>query len=140
MQAENEVIYPWPLETLRGLYVAPVGGYSRELSVNEIGINRHALLKNTELIPYLDRVIISKLDGSEILPLFMREQFLVIPLTEELPEAFSRSLSGEVVLLELQIKKDRFPRLRIGEEVIINSIVSELPSNWISKLMKRSLS
>ncbi|MEM2934441.1 MAG: hypothetical protein QXL78_05895 [Methanocellales archaeon] len=138
MQRENEVSYPWPVETLRGWYVAPVGGYSRELSWNEIGINRQALFQNTDLRPYLDRVIISKLEGSGILPLFMREQFLVVPLTEAYPEAYSKSRIGEVVLPSR--KKNRLMELKIGEEVIINSAINELPPKWIAKFMKRFIS
>jgi hypothetical protein len=135
---ENEVSYPWPLETLRGWYVAPVGGYSRELSMNEIGINRQALFQNTELRPYLDRVIISKLEGGGILPLFMRQQFLVVPLTEVYPDAYSKSRSGEIVLPAG--KKDRLMELKIGEEVIINSAVNDLPPKWISKFMRQMIS
>jgi hypothetical protein len=135
---ENEVSYPWPLETLRGWYVAPVGGYSRELSMNEIGINRQALFQNTELRPYLDRVIISKLEGGGILPLFMRQQFLVVPLTEVYPDAYSKSRAGEIVLPAG--KKDRLMELKIGEEVIINSAVNDLPPKWISKFMRQMIS
>jgi hypothetical protein len=135
---ENEVSYPWPLETLRGWYVAPVGGYSRELCMNEIGINRQALFQNTELRPYLDRVIISKLEGGGILPLFMRQQFLVVPLTEVYPDAYSKSRSGEIVLPAR--KKDRLMELKIGEEVIINSAINDLPPKWISKFMRQMIS
>lgn len=134
----DEVSYPWPIETLRGWYVAPVGGYSRELSVNEIGINRQALYKNTDLRPYIDRVVISKLEGGGILPLFMREQFLVVPLTEAYPEAYSKSRSGEVVLPAG--KKDRLMEFKIGEEIIINSAINDLPPKWMAKLMKRFIS
>ncbi len=138
MQMENEVSYRWPLETLRGWYVAPVGGYSRELSLNEIGINKHALFQNTELRPYLDRVIISKLKGGGILPLFMREQFLVVPLTEAYPEAYSKSRSGEVVLPAR--KKGGLIELKVGEEIIINSAINDLPPKWMNKLRKHLIS
>lgn len=134
---QTEDFYLWPLETLRGRYLAPLGGYSPELLPNEIGINKFALLKNTVLSPYLDRVIISKLEGIAILPLFMREQFIVIPLTEEYPEALSKSLSGEVVLPEEKINSLEV-RLRTGDEVILNSVINDLSSNWAGKHIKLS--
>lgn len=117
--------FPYPVETLKHWYVSPVGGLSADLKVSQIGLNREALAENTDLVPYEDRVLISRLEGSRIYPLFTKKYFTVIPLDEMLPDALSKSPAGEVVF-PVQNRKQRnfFEPFKIGEQVILNSVLS----------------
>ena len=44
--------YPYPIETLKHWYVAPIGGMSVDLKPGQIGLNKEALADNTDLVPY----------------------------------------------------------------------------------------
>jgi hypothetical protein len=116
--------YPYPVEALRHWYLTPIGGQSSELEPGEIGLNREALAKNTHLVPFEDRVLISKLEGGRSKPVFTRRFFRVVPLDEASPEALSKSQKGEAILpLE---EGDAFSEtFEVGEIVVLNSVLSQ---------------
>ncbi len=119
-------LYPYPVETLKHWYVTIVGGQSTDLKPDQIGVNREALAKNTNIVPYEDNVFISKLEGRGT-PLITKNYFTVIPLDETSPDASSKSPKGEVVL-PVQDKKQRnwfLEPLEVGEPVILNNVLSQ---------------
>jgi len=120
-------LYPYPVETLKHWYVTIVGGQSIELKPNQIGVNREALAENTNIVPYEDSVLVSKLENNTPQPLFTKKYFTVVPLDETSPDASSKSPKGEVVLPVLEKKQRRWlmEPLRIGEPVILNNVLSQ---------------
>lgn len=123
--------YPYPIETLKHWYVAPIGGLSTDLNPGQIGLNKGALADNTDLIPYQDRVSLSKLEGRGSLPLFLKKYFEVVPLDRTCPDALSKSPNGEAVLPHQDIGQDIGQRNRllesfqVGEFVILNGVLSQ---------------
>ncbi len=115
-------IYPYPIEPFRYCYVTLVGGNSIELKPGQIGLNSRALSENTDLIPYQDRVIISKLDGSRVQPLYSKRYFTVVPIDSNKPDAYSKSRLGQVVFPQ---GRNGFPDpVKTGDQVILNSVLS----------------
>jgi len=120
--------YPYPIETLRHWYVTPIGGQSIDLNPGQIGLNREALAENTDLVPYQDRVSLSKLDGTGSQPLFVKKYFEVVPLNKACPDALSKSLKGEAVLpqqQEVNHKKGLKELFQVGEFVVMNGVLSQ---------------
>jgi hypothetical protein len=119
--------YAYPIETLKHWYVTPIGGLSTDLEPGQIGINRDAIAGNTDLVPYQDRVFLSKLDGERSRPLFARKYFDVVPLDGRCPDALSKSSDGEAVLPQEDVlgKKNLTHSFHIGEFVILNGVLSQ---------------
>jgi hypothetical protein len=120
--------YSYPIETLKHWYVTPIGGESIDLKPGQIGLNEEALADNTDLVPYQDRVSLSKLDGKGSQPLFAKKYFEVVPLSEACPDALSKSLNGEAVLPQQQEgnhKKGFMEPFQIGEFVVLNGVLSQ---------------
>jgi len=136
--------YPYPVETLKNWYVTLVGGQSRDLKPGQIGLNQEALAENTELVPYRDRVLVSKLEGGRIQPLFTKKYFTVVPLDEASPDALSKSPKGEAVLPRQERKRNRFLEpFQVGDTVILNSVLSQrFPEGFVRRfdglIQKRS--
>jgi hypothetical protein len=114
--------YTYPIETLKHWYVTPIGGLSTDLEPGQIGINRDAIAGNTDLVPYQDRVFLSKLDGERSRPLFARKYFDIVPLDGRCPDALLKSSNGEAVLPQEDILEKK---LHIGESVILNGVISQ---------------
>ena len=119
--------YPYPIEMLKHWFITPVGGQSKDLKPGQIGLNREALADNTDLVPYQDRVSLSKLDGMRSQPLFAKEYFEVVPLGKDCQDALSKSLNGEAVFSQQEFNyKKNFPnRFQVGEFVILNGVLSQ---------------
>jgi hypothetical protein len=119
-------LYPYPVETLKHWYVTIVGGQSFDLKPCEIGVNREALARNTDITPYEDTVLISKLEGNGK-PLFTKKYFTVVPLDEASPDASAKSPIGEVVLpvVDRRQKEWDFEQIEVGEPVILNNVLSQ---------------
>ncbi|MDM7912634.1 MAG: hypothetical protein QUS09_06000 [Methanotrichaceae archaeon] len=120
--------YPYPIEAIRHWYIAPVGGQSPDLGPDQIGLNREALAGNTDLIPFEDRVSISRLDGgSSPRPLFMKKFFQIVALDRRSKDALSKSPNGEVVLPVDRggLKNKAGESFVIGEMVILNGVLSQ---------------
>ncbi len=135
-------LYPYPVETLKHWYVTIVGGQSIDLKPNQVGVNRDALAKNTDIVPYEDSILISKLEGKSM-PLFTKRYFTVVPLDEASPDASSKSPKGEVVL-PVQDRKQRdcfLEPLEVGEPVILNNVLSQRYhygfANVLNRLIKK---
>jgi hypothetical protein len=130
-------LYPYPVETLKHWYVTIVGGQSKDLKPNQIGVNREALAENTDIVPYEDGVLISKLENSRPQPLFTKSYYTVVPLDDTSPDASSKSPKGEAVLPA----PDREQRnwflepFKIGEPVILNNVLSQrYPYGFVNSL------
>ncbi len=119
--------YPYPVETIRHWYIAPIGGLSYDLEPGQVGLNREALADNTDLLPFADKVLISRLDEDRSRPLFIKRFFDVVALDKSSLDALSKSSKGEVVLPAEdngQITNIPDP-LRIGEFIILNGVISQ---------------
>ncbi len=112
-----------PIETLHHWYVTVCGGRSPELHLDQIGINRTAVEKNTTLDPTTDRVRVTVL-GENKRPLLMDRTFSVVPLDERRPGAFELSPEGEAVFPEGDdvVRPGRSPI--VGQQVLLNNVVS----------------
>ena len=129
-------IYPYPVETLKHWYVTVVGGKSADLKPNQIGVNLEALAENTDIVPFKDTVMISKLEGRGM-PLLMKKYFTVVPLDENSPDALLKSPIGEVVL-PAQDKKEWFLEpIEIGESVVLNNVLSQRYPNRLVNFIDR---
>jgi len=121
--------YSYPVETLRHWYIAPIGGQSPDLGQGQIGLNREALADNTDLVPFEDRVSISRLDGGGRCPrpLFMKRFFQVVALDRKSKDALSKSPNGEVVFPkdEGKQKSEVIGPFVIGELVVLNGVLSQ---------------
>jgi hypothetical protein len=119
--------YAYPIETLKHWYIAPIDGLSMDLDPGQIGLNREALADNTDLVPYQDRVSLSKMEGSGSRPLFIKKYFDVVPLDKACPDALSKSPNGEAVLPHQEIKHKMgiMETFKVGEFVILNGVLSQ---------------
>lgn len=129
-------MYPYPVETLKHWYVTVVGGKSTDLKPNQIGVNLEALAENTDIIPFKDTVMISKLEGRGM-PLLMKKYFTVVPLDENSPDALLKSPIGEVVLPEQDKKEWFLEPIEIGESVVLNNVLSQRYPNRLVNFMDR---
>ena len=125
----------YPIEIGRDLYLTKFGGWSAELKDNQIGLNKERL-KQTNLLPYT-QVIIKKVEESKSIPLFKREFFRVVPIDKTFPEAFLKSLDGEVVLSYEKAELD----IEEGSYIVLNSTLNALdsPESWVEKLVVKFL-
>lgn len=116
---------PFPIRAFRDYYVTRVGGFSGELEPGEIGINRAALEKNTDIEPYEDLVTVAKFDSARRIPLVIRALFYVVPL-ERGSDAYARSPSGEAVLRapEETSPEPRQLDLEPGDSIAINAFMA----------------
>ncbi len=114
----------FPVETLRHWYVTPFGGFSSELGLFQVGLNREALETNTTLDPSTDRVRVTVL-GRVRRPLLLDRFFEIVPLDERHPDALRHSPMGEAVLPEgdgvLRPRESPHP----GDDVIMSSVASQ---------------
>lgn len=113
------------METLRDWYVTVCGGWSPELELHQIGINRNAIERNTSLDPETDRVRVTIL-GAMRRPLLLDRFFEIVPLDGRYPAARLLSQGGEAVFPEGDdaLRGRRAPRP--GEQVLINNVVRRL--------------
>ncbi len=136
---------PYPIETLRYWYVTPFGGRSPELGPDQVGINRVALERNTDLIPHQDRVTVGVLMQVQARPLFMHRFFEVVALDEERPEALALSPQGQAVLPADEWEFIKRPYLQVaeGQSLILNGSASKLlgpdPREAIFRAVLRAL-
>ncbi|HSD56673.1 MAG TPA: hypothetical protein VLB04_00720 [Methanotrichaceae archaeon] len=121
--------YPYPVEAIKHWYITPIGGQSPDLDPDQIGLNREALAGNTDLVPFEDRVSISRLDGGGCSPrpLFMKKFFQIVALDRKSGDALSKSPNGEVVLPvdEGKLKNKACEPFVIGELVVLNGVLSQ---------------
>lgn len=130
-------IYPYPVETLKHWYVTPLGGQSRDLKPGQVGLNKEALADNTDLVPYQDRVSISRLDGGGSTPLFAKKHFEVVALDKSCRDALSKSPNGEAVFpcREAVPENRDAERFQVGELLVLNGVLSQrLPRDYSSGL------
>lgn len=114
---------PYPVETLKHWYVTVCGGMSPELALDQIGINRKALERNTSLDPAIDRVRVAILGGARR-PFLMERFFQVVPLDERRPRAAALSPLGEAVFPEGDdvVRPKESPHT--GDEIVLNGVAS----------------
>ncbi len=128
-----------PIQILQDQYVSLFGGWSEELDKNEIGLNRNSL-SNTDIHPYITRVLLRKFDSKSRLPLFFRKWFEVVPLDRETPDAYSKSPKGEVVLAESELDRAECSGLRKGDLIVMNNVLGkklEEPTKWDKKILEK---
>ena len=125
--AERKIKYPF--EPIKDWYLSPLGGRSVEIGYDEVGLNETAIEENTDLVPFQDTVMISKLDNKKTIPLYFKKLFTVVPVGKERPDALSKSPNGEVVLPPKEptiVKKPKFmDPISKNEILILNSVLSK---------------
>ena len=132
---------PYPIETLRHWYVSPFGGRSKELAADEVGVNRTALEKNTELAAK-DRISVGLSGSDPDRPWFFQRPFAVVPLDEARPIAAELSRFGEVVLPDGgEWDFVRRPELqpRLGEAVVLKAAAKALEEHpeWLDEILAK---
>lgn len=123
--------YPVPVTSCR--YVTELGGRSRTLADNQIGLHVEALRQNTELTTD-DRVLLDS-TGKTVdkptppKPLFTKDTFRIEPLRGVRgSKLLSISNNGEAVL-----PPDAAEGLDVGDEILLNSAAERIPEGWILK-------
>ncbi|MBU7017533.1 MAG: hypothetical protein HXS44_08490 [Theionarchaea archaeon] len=134
------------LEALRHQYVVSFAGFYGEFQGRLlVGIEEKALQK-TDLIPYIDRVTIWRLE--ERTPLFLREHFTVVPINEEDCDIDDSVLQQELGIAVLPEDVLIQGRLEVGERIILNAVLSKKslmdekggnPESWARNLLRNYL-
>ena len=118
---------PYPVETLRHIYVTPFGGFSPDLQPGEIGIHAEALEANTDLQPWRDVVTISKAGGGARIPFILKTLFRVVPIDQAMRDAWAKTQQGEAVLPHEQPgERPDSARLDLarGDELLLNGVLA----------------
>jgi len=118
---------PFPVETLRHVYVTPFGGFSPDLQPGDIGIRAEALARNTQLRPYEDEVTISKVAGPRRVPFILKFLFRVVPIDASMRDAWQRTVHGEAVLPHEQPgapSESARIDLAMGDELVLNGVLA----------------
>ncbi|HEV8596072.1 MAG TPA: hypothetical protein VGR51_11165 [Thermoplasmata archaeon] len=139
----DEEHLPYPIETIRYWYVSPFGGRSAELTADQVGVNRAALARNTEL-GSKDRVSVGLSGNDPDRPLFFQKPFEVVPLDERRPLAAELSPHGEIVLSDPPYDFVIRPHLQpeIGEAVVLKGTAAKrLDDNpeWLAELLGKAV-
>lgn len=112
------------LEALRHQYVVSFAGFYGEFQGKSlVGVEEKVLAK-TDLVPYVDRVTISKLEKQSRVPAFLKEHFTVVPINEaeyNLKESLLQQELGFAVLPE---KVSFHENLEIGDKIVLNAVLS----------------
>ncbi len=106
---------------MREWHVTLCGGWSPELELRQIGINRVTVERNTSLDPGWDRVRVALLGGSRG-PVFMERFFEVVPLDGQYPGALKRSPMGEAVFPEGDEVLRRGHAPQTSDQVLLNNV------------------
>jgi hypothetical protein len=112
-------MYAYPVEVISDVYLSKIGGFSSELSKNEIGINAKAIEINTSIIPNETYAKLRFFDEKPY-PYFLKRSYRVVGLEENM-DGYGHSQNGEVVLSD--DLKEEFENY-LGKEVIINTVES----------------
>lgn len=134
---------PYPIETIRYWYVSPFGGRSEELAYDQVGVNRRALTRNTELEPE-DRVGVAVVGSNPERPWYFQQAYEVVALDERHPKAAGMSQKGEVVLPRQPYDFIKRPHLqpRVGDAVVLKGTAAKVldqPREWLKELLTKSL-
>jgi len=108
----------YPVEIISNLYLTKLGGFSSELSWNEVGINERAI-RGTSIVPG-ETLVRIRFMGSKPYPFFFRRVFRVVGIRPGM-RSYSMTLNGELVMPEGM--RERFGRF-LGREVILNAVES----------------
>jgi hypothetical protein len=118
----------FPVQTLRHIYVTPFGGFSPDLQPGEIGINAQALERNTDLEPWRDLVTIGKLERASRIPFILKQLFRVVPVDQQMRDAWRKTLEGEAVLPhERPGEREESVLLELarGDDLVINGVLAK---------------
>lgn len=133
---------PYPFEALRRCYVTLFGGVSPDLHAYQIGINREALVGNTEL-DSLDRVAVGILGEGRTRPFFMERLYDVTALDDTTPDAIAKSSFGEAVFsVELDMGRRPFDSLREGRMIVLSAVLADPEAEgrgWRLDLLAKAL-
>lgn len=106
----------FPIETLKHLYLVPIGGYSNLLNYDEIGINSRFLsisnLRN-------ERNVTITMTIERKIPYLFKEVYKVVPVSPKQYDAWLKSKRGEAVLSENHYE------MKIGDMINLNAVLSK---------------
>lgn len=126
--------FEYPISVTACRYVTEVGGRSRALGEDRVGIHIEALRQNTEF-SHDDRVLLNVVGkkGRKAAampePLFIQTAFKIEPLRGiRDSRLLSMSSNGEAVLPRTSARN-----FEPGDEIVLNSAVDRMPEGWIVK-------
>lgn len=115
------------LEAVRHQYVVSFAGVYDEFGGELlVGVEEKALEK-TDLIPYIDKVTISRFGGRKRkrIPSFLKEHYTVVPVDErkcDIDESLFQQELGMAVLPE----KAQLPEeVKVGDKIVLNAVLSK---------------
>jgi len=124
-------MYRYPKEVISDIYLSRVGGFSEELSKEEMGINVNAIYMNTSIIP--DETFCRiRFFEERSRPFFLKRKFKIVGISEEM-RAYKMTREGEVVFSD---DMKELLKSKIGEAVIINTVESFRMDDDYSSLAK----
>ncbi len=136
------------LEALRHQYIVSFAGvYGGFRGKTLVGIEEQTLEK-TDLIPYIDRVSISKLEEVNRAPAFLKNHFTVVPITEGELDVDESLLQQKLGLAVLPEHADVHEKLVVGDRIVLNAVLSKKflmrekggdPALWARNLLKNYL-
>lgn len=137
------------LEAVRHQYVVSFAGYYGEFKEQTLVGIEEQVLKKTDLIPYIDKVTISKFESRNRIPAYLREHFTVVPVNEKEHNITEPLLKQELGLAFLPKNISLSESLEIGEKIVLNAVIAKKflmrekggdPEKWVEYLLKNFLS
>ena len=112
-------MYKYPKEIISDIYLSKIGGFSEELSKEEMGINIKAIYTNTSIIPE-ETFCRIRFFEEKSKPYFLKKMFKIVGIEENM-ESYDMTRDGEVVFSE-EVREEL--KNKVGEAVIINTVES----------------
>ncbi|MGD2248738.1 MAG: hypothetical protein PVF58_10060 [Candidatus Methanofastidiosia archaeon] len=137
------------LEAVRHQYVVSFAGFYGEFKNKTLVGIEEKVLKKTDLIPYLDRVTISKFESQSRTPAYLREHFTVVPVNEREFSINTSLLKQKLGLAFLSENVSLSESLEIGDKIVLNAVLAKKflmrekggnPEKWAEYLTKNFLS
>lgn len=118
------------LETLRHQYVVSFAGfYGGFRGMKLVGIEED-VLKKMDLVPYIDRITVSKFEEKNKMPAFLKEHLTVVPVSEEEFDIDESLLQQELGLAVLPDDVSICRKLEIGDRIVLNAVLSRKMLMW----------
>ena len=136
------------LEALRHQYVVSFAGFYGEFRGKKLVGIEEGVLRKTDLIPYIDRIIVSRFEEQNKTPTFLKEHLTVVPISEEEFDIDESLLQQELGLAVLPEDVNVCRKLEIGDKIVLNAVLSRKmlmwekgddPELWVRNVLKNYL-
>ncbi len=88
------------------------------------------VLKKMDLVPYIDRITVSKFEEKNKMPAFLKEHLTVVPVSEEEFDIDESLLQQELGLAVLPEDVNIYRKLEIGDKIVLNAVLSREMLMW----------